>query len=276
MLQPGRLNPPNMSNRRSLRDFYRRLEALRAKDIRRTRGARTAYCRERLLELELCKPLATAEDLLHITADMAVVRMYLAGECLFPDGFRAEAVEQGETALREALASGNDVIVYECLGSLGSWYMTAGNEELAVSCFQRAITYAHDPADTTKLKYREALTWLGIVWGRSEQTLQLARMTAQWRRAIDPYDLDPWRDEYLWLVHFRRFDEINAILEGPEPDFPVEGAKRTAALLALGRYEDALDAARAGRSLALKQGELEWSRAFDLLLAPDRPALQGR
>lgn len=265
-----------MSNRRTLRDFYRRLEALRAKDIRHTRGARTAICRERLMELEARKPLTLAEDLPHISADMAIVRMYLAGECLFPEGLRAEAVEQGETALREALASGNNVIVYECLASLGSWYMTAGNEELAVSCFQRAITYAYDPVDAAKVKYREALTWLGIVWGRSEQTLQLARMTAQWRRAIDPYDLDPWRDEYLWLVQFRRFDEINAVVDGLDPDLPVEAARRTAALLALGRYDDALDAARTGRSIALKQGELEWSRAFDVLLSPDRPALQGR
>jgi len=276
MPHPGRLSPPYLSNRRTLRDFYKRLEMLRAKDIQRTRGARTAYCRERLQALDERKPLASTEELARINADMAIVRMYLAGECLFPDGREAEAVIQGETALREALASGHNNIIYECLGSLGSWYLTSGNDEMAISCFQRAVTYAYDPADTTKLKYREALMWLGTVWGRNEQTLAKARMTAQWRRAIDPYDLDPWRDEYLWLVQFRRFDELQTIVEGPVPDLPIEAARKTAAFLALGRYDDAMNAARNGRSLALSQGDTEWARAFDLILLPESPALQGR
>ena len=277
MSHPGRLSPPYLSNRRSLRDFYKRLEALRAKDIRLTRGARMAYCRERLQALDQRKPLTTSsEELARINADMAIVRMYLAGECLFPDGQIAAAVMQGETALREAFASNHTNIIYECLAALGSWYLTAGNDEMAISCFQRAITYAHDPADTTKLKYREALTWLGTVWGRNEQTLSLARMTAQWRRAIDPYDIDPWRDEFLWLVQFGRFDEIQAIVDGPAPDLPVEAARRTGSYLALGRYDDAMAAARCGRSLALTHGDQEWARAFDLVLLPESPALQGR
>lgn len=232
-----------MSNRRSLRDFYRRLEALRAKDLRRTLGARTACCRDELRRLDERRRLSTVpEQAAQITADMAVVRMYLAGECLFPDGLSAEAAEEGEIALREALSSGQTVIIYECLGSLGSLYLTAGNEENAIVCFQRAMAYAQDPADPSRLKYREVLRWLGNVWGRSEQTLPLARMSAQWRRALDAHDLAPWRDEYLWLVQFRRDDEVSAAVDGPAPDSPLEAARRTAALLALGRYDDAMDA----------------------------------
>jgi hypothetical protein len=166
--------------------------------------------------------------------------------------------------------------VYDCLGRLGSWYLVTGNDEQAVSCFQRAIVYAHDPPDPSHARYVEVLRWLGSVWGRHEHSLPLARMTAQWRRALDPRSLDAWRDEFLWLVQFRRDDEVQATVDGPVPDIPVEAARRTAALLALGRYDDALDAARAGRSLALARGDLDWSRTFDLLLSPEAPALQGR
>jgi tetratricopeptide (TPR) repeat protein len=265
-----------MSNRKSLKDFYQGLEALRAKDIRHTRGARSAYCREQLRVLEERKPSATPEDLAQINADTAIVRMYLAGECLFPEGLEAQAIEEGEIALREALASGLTVIVYECLGCLGSWYLVAGKEEQAIVCFQRAIVYSHDPADPTQLRYREVLQWLGSVWARTEETMPLARMTAQWRRALDPYGLDTWRDEYLWLIQFRHFDEVQAVLDSPPPVFPIEAARLTAALLALGRYDEAMDAARTGRSIALAQGDVEWSRTFDLLLSPESPALQGR
>jgi tetratricopeptide (TPR) repeat protein len=273
---PGRSSTSNISNRRSLRDFYKRLEALRAKDIRRTRGARTACCREQIRLLEERKKSATAEQLAQINADTAIVRIYLASECLYPDGLIAEAEDQGEIALREAVASGLGPIIFECLGSLGSWHLMAGNDEKAIVCFQQAMAYAHDPVDTDKSKYREVLQWLGTVWGRNEHTLGLARMTAHWRRALDPYGIDPWRDEFLWLVQFRQLDEIQAVIDAPPPQLAIDAARRTAALLAIGRYDDAMDAARTGRSLALAQGDLDWSRAFDVLLLPESPALQGR
>ena len=256
--------------------FYDGLEALRVADLIEGRGVRAQFCRDWLAKLDDRRTAAAGDDLAKVNAELAIARTYLAGECLFPGGFQKEAIKQGERALREALASGYHVIIYDCLGSLGSMYLISGNERQATVNFQRAIAYAYDPNDPAQLKYSEVLRWLGNVYAREERTLAMARMTAQWRRALEPFDVGPWRDEFIWLIQHGRTEDVERVLCEPPIERSIDAARRTAACLALGRYEDAMGAAREGRSLALKLGDDDWTRSFDRILAPQSPALQGR
>jgi tetratricopeptide (TPR) repeat protein len=260
----------------ALTDFWVGIETLRVHDIRETRARHSVFCQDRLQMLDEKRAKASVADLPAINAESAIVRVFLAGKCLFPDGEELEAIKQGETALREALSSGCYPVIYDCLGSLGSWYMFIGNEEQAVVCFQRAIAYSYDPSESTEDRCAEVLMWLGSVWSRKDQTLNFACMTAEWRKSLQPFDIEPWRDEFLWLIRQRRHGDVEAIVAQGLGETCADAARHTAALLALGRYHDAIAAAKEGRSRALASGEQDWSRTFDRILSPEGPALQGR
>jgi tetratricopeptide (TPR) repeat protein len=259
-----------------LTDFWVGIETLRVPDIRETRARHSVFCADRLQMLEEKRAKASPADLPALNAESAIVRVFLAGKCLFPDGDEVEAIQQGETALREALASGCYPVIYDCLGSLGSWYLFVGNEERAVICFQRAIAYTYDAGESTENQCAEVLTWLGSIWARAEQTLDLACMTAEWRKSLQPFDIEPWRDEFLWLIRQHRHGDVEAVVAQGPGETCAEAARHTAALLALGRYHEAIAAAKEGRSRALALGEQDWSRTFDRILSPEGPALQGR
>jgi hypothetical protein len=273
MPSSGRVIESPHRDRPIMAKFYEGLEALNAPNLRIRRAQHAEYCRARLQKLE-ARALANPEP--DTLAECAIIRLYLAGECLFPETLEAEAIELGEIALREAIASGYSPVIFDCLGSLGFWYSLTGNDDRAVNCFHRAIAYADEPGVTTQRKCSEVMTWLGKVWSRNEDTLPLARMTAQWRRSLEPYEIDAWRDEFIWLIRHRRQPDVEAVVAAAGTATCAQAAELTAALLALGRYEAAMEAARAGRSRALAEGEGEWSRTFDNLLSPEGPAIQGR
>lgn len=273
MRNNGRTIESPQRDRPLMAKFYEGLDSLGASNIRLRRAQHAEYCRARLQKLEA---RAASEPDAETLAECAIIRIYLGSECLFPDGLETEAIELGEIALREAVASGYNPVIFDCLGSLGFWYSLTGNDDQAVYCFQQAIAYASEPGVTNQRKCSEVMSWLGKVWSRNEETLPLARMTAGWRRALEPYEIEAWRDEFIWLIRHRRQEEVEAVVAAGQMTTCEMAAKLTAALLALGQYEAAMEVARAGRSRALATGEGDWSRTFDNLLSPEGPAIQGR
>ncbi|MGO8671533.1 MAG: hypothetical protein ACLQVD_09250 [Capsulimonadaceae bacterium] len=266
---------PGAGHRTRSADFRRTVEALTGADLPETRARRGAYCADLLLRLEARRGRARVRALPAIQAELAMVRDYFAGECLLPDGCEAEAIRQGEMAVREAEASGIHWLLYDCLINLGGWYLILGDESAAVTCFQRALAYSGEPGAGLGRQV-DVLCWLGGVWCRNPETLPLARLTAEWRRNLQPWDIESYRDEHVWLIRHQRNAEVEAVIVAGSGETCAGIARYAAALLASGRYEEAVAAAREGRSRALAGGEHEWARAFDRVLTPAGPALQGR
>ncbi len=214
-------------------------------------------CENAIAELDAQETGAEKERRGAILAARATVRTNLA------DRLRSEheydlAYENLRTALLEARESRDDQAHFRALHSLGVHRALMGEPHGAVYWFMRSMMYAHAH---WPYNLDMTLTWL------IDEMEQLGRESEalffrDWKCTLWPSNLQAQLDKFNARIKAGKEADVVARAEGMLGNSCEEIGQVLAANRALGREDEAREAAEAGLALAQARGDRHWILAF--------------